>query len=526
MRQISLVVFCFFFSNPLWATEVDLPTESPLDKMTLEQKVGQMFMVGFTGKALSPKFKKHLQTIKPGAVIIFGRNIKTLKQISHLNSDLQRQSLAHTKVPLLIAVDQEGGGVARIHTSPALPSAYTIGQTNDPTIAFQAGKATGELLSLLGFNMNLAPVLDVTDNKLQSFIGPRSFSESPHQSGNMGVAFAQGLSEGHILPVAKHFPGHGPISLDSHHMTPTRNVSLNELLGADLIPFTQFAAASFSSGIMVAHIAYPLIDTTSVPATFSKTLVTSVLQDQLHYNGLIVTDDVEMGGAAHIPKLEDRAVAAILAGNDLIMFGWNQRAQLRARNAIIRAVKRGKISMDRLNHSVSKILAIKNKVAAPQTRSLAALTSLKADLKNIPYSQAYSEVFAHYFKTLPGLATRASQFSKFAVFSWYRSFSASFAKNIKASGLRSFKRSGIPQLQNNELLVFHVSNYKTLSIARALPEEMKRQTLVISSLPNFRFDDRNAFLEIIELYSYHPRLGAYAADAINRSKTSVSLLSW
>lgn len=497
-----------------------------LQSMNLDEKVGQLFFIGFNGKTISPAFRKHLQVIKPGAVIVFGRNIKTLKQIANLNSDLQQTALSATGVPLFIAVDQEGGGVSRIHTNPSMPSAFTIGQTNDPTLAFQAGKVTGELLSLLGFNMNLAPVLDVTDDKLRSFISTRSFSDSPHKIGNMGVAFAHGLSEGKVLPVAKHYPGHGPISLDSHHTTPERNTTLEELNGADLIPFQQFASAQFASGIMVAHIAYPKIDKSGLPATFSKTLITEILQEQLQYGGLVLTDDVEMGGAAVFKKLEDRAVAAVNAGNDLIMFGWNQKAQLRAKRAIINAVRKGKISKERLDKSVAKILAHKEKVLQPQTRSMASLPSIKDSLAKIQIRQAYGDIIAHYFKNLEHLGPVASQFGDFAVFSLSKPFNKSFMRKLKAGKMRVIKSPVIKSLLPGELLVFHVSNQKALQIARNLPDMIRKNTLIVSTLPKFRFEDKTAFLEVVELHSHHPEIGGYTADAINRAKSPVSLLGF
>lgn len=522
MRSLLYFFILFFVPSSLLANS---PSKT-LQEMSLDEKVGQLFLIGFNGKVVSPAFKKHLQTIKPGAVIIFGRNIKTLTQVAALNSDLQRIALSSSGVPIFIAVDQEGGGVSRIHTSPSMPSAFTVGQTNDPTLAFQVGKVTGELLSLLGFNMNLAPVLDITDTKLRSFIGTRSFSDSPHKIGSMGVAFAHGLSEGKVLPVAKHYPGHGPISLDSHHTTPERHITLEELSGADLVPFNQFASAQFASGIMVAHIAYPLIDKTGLPATFSKTLVTTILQEQLQFNGLILTDDVEMGGAAVFKKLEDRAVAAINAGNDLIMFGWNQKAQLSAKKAILKAVQSGKISMERLDKSVAKILSHKDKTFLPQTRSMASLPSLKETLSKIQLRQAYGDIIAHYFKSLDHLTPVASQFGGFAVFSLVKSFRSSFVKNIKSGNARILKSGAIKNLLPGELLVFYVSNQKSLRIARSLPDMIRKNTLIVSSLPSFRFEDRSSFLEVVELYSQHPELGAFTADAINRAKTNVSFLDY
>lgn len=522
MRFLTLIFSFTFFSSIALA---DSSTKD-IKSMSLDEKVGQLFFIGFNGKTITPAFSKHLKTIKPGAIIVFGRNIKSLKQIATLNSELQRTALSASGVPLFIAVDQEGGGVSRIHTSPAMPSAFTIGQTNDPTLAFQAGKVTGELLSLLGFNMNLAPVLDVTDDKLRSFIGARSFSDSPHKIGSMGVAFAHGLSEGKVLPVAKHFPGHGPISIDSHHTTPQRNVSLEDLTATDLVPFNQFASAEFASGIMVAHIAYPKIDKSGLPATFSKVLITDILQKQLQYQGLVLTDDVEMGGAAVFTKLEERAVAAINAGNDLIMFGWNQKAQLRAKRAIMNAVRKKKISMERIDASVAKILLHKQGNLIPQTRSLASLPSIKDSISKIQLRQAYGDIIAHYFKNLEHLTPVASQFGDYAVFSLTKSFYKSFMKKIKSGKMRVIKQGQIKNLLPGELLVFHVTNQRALSMARQLPDMIRKNTLLISTLPTFRFEDKTAFLEVIELHSQHPELGAYTADAINRAKETVSLLEF
>lgn len=522
MRKIILSVLVVLLSA---TASADASTKT-IDQMSLDEKVGQLLFVGFNGKVVTPAFRKHLEFLKPGAVIVFGRNIKSLKQIASLNNDLQQIALSTSGVPLFIAVDQEGGGVSRINTSPSMPSAFTIGQTNDPTLAFQAGKVTGELLSLLGFNMNLAPVLDITDDKLRSFISSRSFSDSPHKIGNMGVAFAHGLSEGNVLPVAKHFPGHGPISLDSHHTTPERQVSLEELSGADLIPFNQFASAQFQSGIMVAHIAYPKIDKSGLPATFSKTLITDVLKTQLQYGGLILTDDVEMGGAAVFKRLEDRAVAAVNAGNDLIMFGWNQKAQARAKRAIIRAVKTGKISMERIDQSVQKILSHKTKSLVPQTRSLASLPTIKESLGKIQLRQAYGDVIAHYFKNLEHLSPVAHRYSQFAIFSLYRPFNTGFMKRFKGGRVRLLKLDRLKDIASEELLVFHVSNQKALHLARNLPDTVRKNTLLISTLPRFRFEDKAAFLEVVEVHSLNPEIGSYAAEAINRAKTAVSQLGF
>ncbi len=494
-----------------------------LESLTLEQKVGQMFIFGFSGTKVNKKIKAHFKMHQPGAAIVFGRNIKTLSQISELNAELQKLTLTHSTVPLFLAIDQEGGSVSRIKTSPSLPSAYTIGNTNDTALSFQAGRVTGQILRLLGFNMNLAPVLDVTDSQLHSFIASRSFSESPHKVSSMGVAFAQGLEESQIIPVAKHFPGHGSISLDTHRTTPHRQISYQTLLNSDLIPFSQYASSDISGGIMVAHISYPLIDSSQLPATYSKHLITQVLTEELKYKGLIMTDDIEMAGAAALPQVEDRAVAAVLAGNDLVMLAWSTEQQSKAVNAVITAVKSGKISMDRIDQSVQKILKFKNSYSLLSQRSLASRSTLKNDLKKIHFNSIYDDIVSRFFKSLPGLEKADSEYTNLHVVSSSSNFTESFRRYIKNQNTTvSDKIKSIRQVTRPTLFVVHVTNAKQLKDLYALSTEQKKQVVVISSNAKAHFKDKSTFMDVIEVYSIHPNLGGFTADAINRTASTVT----
>lgn len=498
-----------------------------LEELSLEQKVGQLFIFGFSGSHLDKKTQNHFKKLQPGSVIVFGRNIKTLSQTADLNNALQKLSFGYSRLPLLIAIDQEGGSVSRIKTSPGLPSAYTIGNTNDPTLSFQAGKVTGEVLKTLGFNMNLAPVLDITDSSLQSFISTRSFSDSPHKVSSMGLAFAQGLEESKVLPVAKHFPGHGAIALDTHRTTPHRQISYQSLASSDLIPFTQFAATDILSGVMVAHIAYPLIDSSGAPATFSKHLVSKILIDDLKYKGLIMTDDLEMAGAAALTKVEDRVIAAFLAGNDLLMLAWSPDLQMRAVNAVIAAVKSGKISQQRLNSSVAKILKAKSIYAASSQRQLASRGSIKESLQQIQFNSIYSDIVSRFFKTLPGLEKTTSYFSKFLVVSPSQNFLDSFLRYTKQHNtLTSTKITLLGKMDPQALAIVHVTNSKQFKALYSLSEEQKKQTVVISSYAKAHFENKSSFLDVVEVFSLHPNLGGFTADAINRTQQNVSLLEF
>ena len=245
----------------------------------------------------------------------------------------------------------------------------------------------------------------------------------------MAIAFAEGLIEGRVLPVAKHYPGHGPIALDSHHMIPTRKVGLTDLLGADLIPFVEFSSSKIDSGTMVAHIAFPMIDPSGLPATYSPVLIKDVLRKKLNYGGLIMTDDIEMAGASTYNKVSDRAIAAVKAGHDQIMVGWYAKNQYRAVKAVIKAVKKGVIPEERINQSVRRILALKAKYAPVKSRRPASL-NLKKQFKNIAYKPVFNKIISHYFKSLPDLNSYVHQFKSVMVISRTKKFRLSFKRSF------------------------------------------------------------------------------------------------
>lgn len=288
---------------------------------------------------MNHQLKDTLETLYPGAIISFKRNIKTPWQTAELNSMAQEISLKNTNLPLLIMVDQEGGVVSRIKTRPYSPSALSIGFTENPSLAKEAGLATGKVLSLVGFNMNLAPVVDISDPFQTNFIGNRSFGKDPHLVKVMGQKFADGLEDSGVLPTLKHFPGHGGSIKDSHYSLPSKLSSEEELLANDLIPFSHFSKGTFPGAVMVAHISFPNIDSSGLPATFSKVLINNVLRERLGFEGLIITDDIEMHGAKIIPSVGERAVRAIEAGNDMVMIAWTKKIKKAAYNALLNAVK-------------------------------------------------------------------------------------------------------------------------------------------------------------------------------------------
>ena len=275
-----------------------------LKKMPLRKKIGQMFMIGFKGISMDEELSDSIKAINPGALIIFSRNLTSARQITEMNAAAQKLSVFTTGLPLLISTDQEGGDVIRIRTTVPLPSQLALGATADPAIAETAGFATGQLLHILGFNMNLAPVLDVSDPKQMSFIGTRTYGSDPQLVARMAIGFSEGLYKANVMPTAKHFPGHGGGVEDSHNMTPQKYLTYDELKEADLVPFTSMQAHFPNRwATMLGNIAYPALDASRDPATISAPIVGGILRKEMHFNGLVITDDIQMGADGQTQRL-------------------------------------------------------------------------------------------------------------------------------------------------------------------------------------------------------------------------------
>lgn len=333
------------------------------ESMTIEQKVGQILFVGVPGKDLGSNVSDHLKRIRPGGILLFGHNIRSAMQVSRMNASLSALGHSVSGFPPLLAVDQEGGPVVRIRTSRPLPSALALGLTRDPQLAERAGVETGRLLRALGFNMNLAPVLDLGGEQARGFIGVRAYSIHPEVVSLMGERFAKGLLTSQICPTAKHFPGHGGTDGDSHSAQVRRQTSLDQMLRRDLLPFRNFAREP-RSAIMLAHVAFPNIDPSALPATYSPRIVRGLLRDDLQYAGIAVSDDIQMSGASITSDPGERAVRAFEAGVDMVMVAWSPQQQRAAYDGLMAAVKSGRISEDRLDASLKRILAVKREFAS------------------------------------------------------------------------------------------------------------------------------------------------------------------
>lgn len=340
-----------------------------LKSMSLEEKVGQLFMVGFedTPQKKATQVNQHAESLVKdyhvGGVILFGRNISSTKQIVELTNDLQKLALSEQpQIPLLISIDQEGGKITRIREGiTVFPGNMPLGATRDPQLARQAAHVMGKDLYDLGVHLNFAPVMDVNNNPKNPVIGVRSFGSDPHLVAEMGVAMIQGFHDAGIFTAVKHFPGHGDTSVDSHISLPTIHHDRKRLEEVELVPFKKAIEAG-TDFVMTAHVTFPAIEPTpGLPATLSKRVLTDLLRNELGYQGVIITDDMEMGAIANQFGTGEAAVQAIEAGADMILVCHTLEKQKDAILAIRKAVEDGRISEERINESVKRILELKAK---------------------------------------------------------------------------------------------------------------------------------------------------------------------
>ncbi|WP_135666039.1 beta-N-acetylhexosaminidase [Halorhabdus rudnickae] len=360
-----------------------------VSEQSIEQKVGQLFIAGFEGATPTESIRNLITEYNLGGVIYFSRNIDTPDQVTELSTTLQSiatSEKAKGQQPLLIATDQEGGVVSRLDWGSQLPSQMMLGACGDADLATRAGAAVGAELRSLGITMNLAPVLDVNNNPDNPVIGVRSFAEDPDVVSELGTAMALGMQSADVLACGKHFPGHGDTATDSHLGLPVVDHDRQRLDSIEFVPF-RAAIEGGIDAIMTTHVAFPAITgSAELPATVSKTVQTGLLREQLGFDGLIVTDCLEMDAIAGDIGVAEGAIQAVEAGCDLVMVSHTPQRQRAAIEAVIEAVRAGRISEARIDRSLERILSYKSQrdVGAPNDieqswKDTAAVSSEVAD---------------------------------------------------------------------------------------------------------------------------------------------------
>jgi len=322
----------------------------------LDVLIGQVLIAGFEGLGLDADFEDHYLKCPSGGFILFGRNAASATQVKELTEGLCEVTRAHNPAcpAPLIAVDQEGGSLSPLRgIASSLPGSMGLAATGDPEAARYAGYVTGCDLRSLGINMNFAPVLDLAREPLNPAVGTRSFGDDPDRVAIFGREYARGLAEAGVLFTVKHFPGHGSSPEDSHVSMPECPMSVEDLARQDLLPFVQ-AVRWPGTAVMVTHVKFTAIDETR-PASLSRDVITRLLRGRMGFDGVVLTDCLEMGGIRPIGSVPEAAVMAIEAGCDMALVSHTRALQEAAFAAIRDAVRCGRLSVPRLEQSAERI---------------------------------------------------------------------------------------------------------------------------------------------------------------------------
>lgn len=323
--------------------------------MSLEAKIGQLIMAGYNTAAEAEQLVRELS---PGGLILFRRNIRTEQQTREDIASFQA-AVAAGLPPLFIAVDQEGGTVSRLPASVGyFESAWEIGLRADVPYAVASGEQTGLILRDWGFNVNCAPVLDIGGNPDNKVIGTRAYGETADTVIVYGLAVLQGLQNTGMLAAVKHFPGHGGTAVDSHLSLPIIDLSLADLQKEALRPFIAAIDAG-TDMVMMAHIRFSQLD--ELPASLSPVLVDALLRQELGFSGVVLTDDLTMGAITNQYEIGEAAVLAVEAGCDLLLVCHELANSCRVRDALLGAVRSGRLSETRIEASVERILLAKRR---------------------------------------------------------------------------------------------------------------------------------------------------------------------
>ncbi|ANE48208.1 beta-glucosidase [Paenibacillus swuensis] len=363
-------------------------------RWTLEQKIGQMILGGFEGTEPAEHVRTMIKDHHMGGVIYFARNVRHPAQVAALSRDLQLMAAEAGQPPLWISIDQEGGMVARITEGVALmPGAMALAAGGSAEAAYESAKISGTELRALGINLNFAPDLDINVNAMNPVIGVRSFGEQPDRVAELGVQTLRGYQDANVVATAKHFPGHGDTHIDSHLDLPVITHSSERIRSVELVPFIKAVEAGVDS-VMSAHIRFPAFDDSGVPVTLSHRVLTGLLREELGFAGVIMTDCMEMKAIADHYGTVHAAVMAVEAGADLVLISHSLELQAGAAAALVEAVRSGRISEERIDQSVERLLALKAK------RALAAEPGDFSRIVNTPEHRSAAERFSEASITL------------------------------------------------------------------------------------------------------------------------------
>lgn len=509
------------------AAPAPAPPRPPFDpepwlrRMTLEQKIGQLMMVGFSGTVADEQVAALVRGRRAGGVCLFKRNIAGAEQVARLNDALHE--LLADWVPPFIAVDQEGGNVVRIlDGAVVLPGNMALGATRSEELAYEAGREQARTLKLLGFNMNLAPVLDVNVNPKNPVIGIRSFGDRPDLVTALGLAFVRGQQDADIVTVAKHFPGHGNTDADSHRALPVMRETRAQLM-EQIAPFREVIHSGLD-GLMTAHVAIPAITGNDLPATLSRPILTRLLRKEIGFDGLVITDELEMEAIAQKYGVGHAAVMAVGAGADMVLIPWRPEKKTEVYRSLVQAVRDGTLPARRIDEAVRRILVVKARRGLfeplpPLQERLHVLRSHPSDVDlriargAVTMLRADPRVFPLPANKRIGVISAEASLAR-AILDRHPEAQAMVVPAYPTQGRRALLRQQARELAlESDVVVVGLINSRQLELVTMAAAAGRPVVVVAMGLPYFAEHVPEA-KAVLATYSYRPSAAAAAAAAL------------
>ncbi|MFZ4403002.1 MAG: glycoside hydrolase family 3 N-terminal domain-containing protein [Pseudobdellovibrionaceae bacterium] len=497
--------------------------DQAIKTMSLKEKIGHLFLIGFPYQSLSPDLQNHIHKHHFSNFILFKRNIKSLSQVKILNAELQKSINKNLNFPALIALDQEGGAVSRLPLPVQQPSALSAGQTKNSDWLFSLGKHMSEIISDSGFNVNLAPVLDLTSPYTPSFLGSRSLGSNPDEVSRLGLAFSKGLMSGYVIPTAKHFPGVGGFLSDPHFNAFSISTSYQQLKENDLKPFSIFSSLGPQSIIMISHHSYPSIDPTNIAATFSTVIKEKLLRDEYKFQGVVLTDDLQMKASTEYLSPAKAALKALMTGSDLVMMTWSFKDQTEAYNEVYKSVLKKELTLRQLNQKVKRVLVLK-KFASQKPNSFFSLPAWSKTMLGL--DERFTQ--NHFNKNLVkrGLASVQNN-QKICIISsskfFLKSFQFNFQKSNKAFWIseKTSPKILLSRLEQSRCddIYITIGGAKTAKLASEISSLWKKTSIVIINMSSPFLVSSNpqlAQLQSVDLFSNHKSAGKVLAESLLR----------
>ncbi|MDR2363395.1 MAG: glycoside hydrolase family 3 protein [Spirochaetaceae bacterium] len=486
------------------------------EAMSDEEALAQTFMLGWVGAEPSPLIMNWIRDRKIGGVKIFGWNTEDTRKLAETVGALQQAALeTRLGIPLLVATDQEGGWIRHVKGATSeTPGNMAIGASGYPKDAYYAGYYIGRELAVLGINMNFAPTVDLYTNRESSLIGTRAFGEDPVQVGILGAAFVKGQKAAGIIATAKHYPGHGDTDLDSHGVLPRINASFEALWDRELIPYRLLAREEIPA-IMSGHLAFPNTQAGLTPASLSSWFLLEVLRNRIHYQGLIITDDLMMNGATtSAGSVSQAAKQALLAGNDIIMFSSTPNLNDRVWTYLAASMKEEPGFRDRVRDAARRILETKltHLRGAEAVPYIPDLRKVETDLPDPEGAAFFLDLAARSVTILSGTGEgifplHPEKAGKVLLAGNYLDFFSAGRAAFPDALSYWYSPENVAELQNYarnvDTIIFCLSDQEGLTILKSL-EPLGKRMIVFSVLSPVHLEGVSGAEGAIAVYSYAP----------------------